>query len=66
MNSLSRRGLMAGTVGAGLIAGAARAEPDPPKELKVPKELKESMPVRPVPKVSKEPKVLKVSKVPQV
>jgi len=29
MNSLSRRGLMAGTVGAGLIAGSVRAEPDP-------------------------------------
>ncbi|MBB5745744.1 alkaline phosphatase D family protein [Brevundimonas variabilis] len=28
MNGLSRRGLMAGTVGAGLIAGAVRAEPD--------------------------------------
>lgn len=29
MNSLSRRGLMTGTVGAGLIAGAVRAYPDP-------------------------------------
>ena len=28
MNGLSRRGLMAGTVGAGLVAGAVRAEPD--------------------------------------
>jgi len=29
MNGLSRRGLMAGTVGSSLIAGAVRAQPDP-------------------------------------
>lgn len=29
MNGVSRRGLMAGTVSAGLVAGAVRAEPDP-------------------------------------